>query len=42
MSLLIHNAMLCDSRRAPRRGWISVRDGIIAAVGDGDAPADTE
>lgn len=41
MRLLIHNAMLCDSRRAPRRGWISVSDGIIAAVGDGDAPAAT-
>lgn len=39
MTLLIYNALLVDSRQAPRRGWLLVRDGFIAEIGDGDTPA---
>lgn len=40
MSVLIHNAMLCDSRRAPRRGWLLADGALIAALGEGDVPAE--
>lgn len=39
MSLLIHNAILVDGEREPRRGWLLADGPMIASLGDGDAPA---
>lgn len=40
MSILIHNALIVDGEREPRRGWLLTDGELIAALGDGDVPAD--